>query len=124
MTLPMPTVDQLVQVFRERNWTPTTGAGGCVPDNVVAGRCCAVPALLAIAGEPLDEFEEPQDLYDRARELYGEVAADVYLGFDATNEHDFARRTGNLSPHRAPWAKLGRDLAKALGLHAPVQEEA
>jgi len=106
---PMPTVEQLVQVFKDRGWKPTPRVGA-MQSLVHEGRCCAVPALIAIADpEWLDKFTEcdmeltPMDIYGKVRSEYGREAGLIHYGFDDPDKE-----------LRYPWIQLGADLYNAL----------
>ena len=110
--LPMPTVDQLLQVFKDRGWKPTP-VRGCWRDYVNNGCCCALPALVALGDpewfEKWANFKEVDsgpgyDIYERADELYGPDARYIYSGFD-----DNGCNSGE-------WYQLGLSLRKALGV--------
>lgn len=105
--LPMPTVDQLVQLFKDKGWEPTP-VYGCYRSNVKDGCCCALPAIIAL-GDPgfIDAWinrTDDLDIYKRADELYGEGANHIYCGFDANG------------CHIGPWYQLGLELRNALGV--------
>lgn len=94
--LPMPTVDQLVQVFKDRNWTPTP-VRGCWRSYVAHGDPEWFEKWLGNAPDC--------DIYERADELYGPYARHIYCGFD----HNGCG-TDN------PWYTLGLGIRNALGV--------
>ena len=114
--LPMPTVDQLVQVFRERNWTPTRQVGAS-PTRVQRGECCAVPALCLMADphslDELDKFEDAEPLYRIVREHYGPYALHIVSGFDNYPLEGMMVRYP-VNNAISNWYALGTELYRAL----------
>jgi hypothetical protein len=114
---PMPTVEELVKVFKDNDWKPLSCTDGVKPVNVLKGDCCAMPALIKIAGD--EYFEEcfcgdPSDrnkAYDMIEFLYGKTAREtVWEGFD---EYRPGKPAGPAMS--APtWSALGWNLHKAL----------
>ena len=113
---PMPTVDQLVQVFRERNWTPTRHVGASL-DQVASGQCCAIPALACLVDPNcLDAARSPEDwdmfdIYGFIYRHYGESARWIYRGFDDWPEPRL--NIENLDENRS-WWRLGQELYRVL----------
>ena len=114
---PMPTVEQLVQVFRERNWVPTRSTGARLND-VKQGHCCAIPVLALLADphclDNIDELyiEDDFDLYKPVYDQYGHEARYVYYGFDnLIRGVDSEQGLGAL---QLKWYRLGREFYMAL----------
>ena len=112
--LPMPTVEQLVQVFKDNNWTALPGSSGTQLESIQQGKCCAIPALLKLANA-LPNDVSGQRLYDLVSKLYGYEAVGIWNSFDDPNyytEDYFSSCIG--SDNYKNWIRLGRDLRLAL----------
>lgn len=118
MPRPIPTVEELVKIFKDNNWTPTQGAKGAEVKGIAAGKCCAIPALLKLADSlPSDLLEGGQILYNQVDSLYGEGASAIWQGFDdptVYTEEKLSTFIGPAYAKRVPWIRLGRDLRYAL----------
>jgi hypothetical protein len=109
---PMPTVEELVKVFCDNNWTPTP-RNGSEPEYVQRGECCAIPALIKLHGDLPRDFDSVI-LVEIVKKKYGPGAQDIWRGFDG----DFTVTSANgfmLEASRA-WIKLGAQLREALGV--------
>lgn len=115
MNLPMPTVEQLVQVFHDNNWTVCSGSSGAEYHNIQKGRCCAIPALLKHANQ-LPVSISGQALYDMVDYLYGKPAVSIWNAFDHPNDHTDNKLVEHyfIDEEQKVWLRLGRDLRYAL----------
>lgn len=82
MTHPLPTVEELVQVFIDNNWKGLRCSPCTTDEFIKQGLCCAVPALIKHAREELD-FTLSNGLYTQVENLYGVDHEDIFMGFDS-----------------------------------------
>jgi len=81
----IPTVDELVKVFKDNNWTPHQTSGANL-DNVLNGRCCILPALIKYYDPDFDfsSLKNDEDIYNMIKARYSNSDMEsLYRGFDS-----------------------------------------
>lgn len=80
----IPTVDDLVKIFKDNNWTPKRTDGADL-HNILNGKCCAIPAVIKFIYPDYDfnKTKRGQDIYNIVNKTYGDKECDsLYSGFD------------------------------------------
>lgn len=105
---PIPTVDQLEAIFKERGWEPVVGTAGATQAGVAQGKCCAIPAVIAYY-DPEFNFTDPKNdnLYKCAKN-FGVHTVPLWSAFDGSKRED------RFEDEAIKWFRLGRELRKRL----------
>lgn len=103
----IPTVDDLVKVFKDNNWTPKQTDGADL-HNVLQGKCCALPAIVKFVDPDYDfsKVKREQEIYNFVARKYGLNERNaLYSGFDLLSMN------GGLDPQ---FYNLGKELYERL----------
>jgi hypothetical protein len=110
----IPTVDDLVNIFKENNWKPCKTIG-CQKEMILQNQCCAIPAVVKFIDPEFDfnKIKDDNDLYDVVAKEYGEKQKEsLYAGFDSFPQfEEYDEQFYNLG--KGLWNKLNEQNTEA-----------
>lgn len=98
MSNKIPTVNDLVKIFKDNNWIPQQSNGADL-HNILAGKCCALPAIIKFVDPDYDfsKVERAQEIYNFVSRKYGSSECDaLYSGFDLLRPNNLDSQFYNL----------------------------